>query len=531
MRKVFKVLIGFALVFALSVPMALVGSGEVKADDDVKVYINETNFPDENFRAYVSTLTGNEDSKGKYFTQEQINSIVSINCSEKNIESLKGIEHFTALTNLDCSYNQITSMDLTKNTALQTLLCYNNQMTSLDLSKNTALKALFCKENQITSMDLTKNTALQTLKCGKNQLTSMDLTKNTALTGLDCCYNQITSLDLTKNTALIYLDCSDNQITSMDLTKNTALTNLYCSYNQITSMDLTKNTALENLDCSYNQITSMDLTKNTALQTLKCGKNQITSLDLSNNNSLPDDSFQGGNQTTLADLIIKDKHTSLDMKAVMASGADIANVTITSDNWELDNTTGIASYTGTDFPKELSYTYDTNNGTKKLEVAVSFEAGKYAPTAAEYKYSKESGKPLTISFKRETCDSETFWMFKDLKLDGQSVDEKYFKLSKGSLNVELAAEFLDSLDNGEHTLSVSFIDGGEASATFTIAEKEAVNTDTSTSADITSANATAQTSQTPQTGDDSALIVYFVIGALAAVGGAMIVASNKCEEE
>ena len=426
MRKVFKVLIGFALVFALSVPMALVGSGEVKADDDVKVYINETNFPDENFRAYVSTLTGNEDSKGKYFTQEQINSIVSINCSEKNIESLKGIEHFTALTNLDCSYNQITSMDLTKNTALQTLLCYNNQMTSLDLSKNTALKALFCKENQITSMDLTKNTALQTLKCGKNQ---------------------------------------------------------------------------------------------------------ITSLDLSNNNSLPDDSFQGGNQTTLADLIIKDKHTSLDMKAVMASGADIANVTITSDNWELDNTTGIASYTGTDFPKELSYTYDTNNGTKKLEVAVSFEAGKYAPTAAEYKYSKESGKPLTISFKRETCDSETFWMFKDLKLDGQSVDEKYFKLSKGSLNVELAAEFLDSLDNGEHTLSVSFIDGGEASATFTIAEKEAVNTDTSTSADITSANATAQTSQTPQTGDDSALIVYFVIGALAAVGGAMIVASNKCEEE
>ncbi len=446
MRKVFRVLIGSALVFALSVPMALVGSGEVKADDDVKVYINETNFPDENFRQFLLSNAGwyTSDGTGNYYTQEQINAIDRIDCSEENIESLKGIEHFTALTYLYCYYNQLTS------------------------------------------------------------------------------------LDLTKNTALTYLVCSDNQITSLDVTKNTALEKLYCYSNEITSLDVTKNTALEKLDCSYNEITSLDVTKNTGLTYLDCSDNQLTSLDLSNNNNLQDNWFDGENQTPLADLIIKDKHISFDMKALIGSGADIANVTITSDNWELDEN-GIANYTGTDFPKELSYKYDTHlpddsHGLDtSLWVTVSFAAGKYAPTATEYKYSKESGKPLTISFKRETCDSETFWMFKELRVDGEEVNEKYVKLSQGSLNVELAAEFLNSLDNGEHTLSVSFIDGGEATATFTIASKEANNNGTSTSADTTST--------TPQTGDSSDLIVYLVIGALAAVGGAMIVASNKMEEE
>ena len=184
-----------------------------------------------------------------------------------DIRNLEEIKYFTALTYLDCS---------------------DNQLTSLDLSKNTALTYLSCSDNQLTSLDLSNNTALTYLWCGGNQLTSLDVSKNTALTELACSYNQLTSLDLSKNTVLTYLRCSDNQLTSLDVSKNTALETLYCSDNQLTSLDVSKNTALTKLYCSDNQLTSLDVSNNTALTYLRCYSTQLTSLDLSRNRGLED---------------------------------------------------------------------------------------------------------------------------------------------------------------------------------------------------------------------------------------------------
>jgi hypothetical protein len=50
---------------------------------------------------------------------------------------------------LFCYYNQLTSLDVSKNTALLDLQCYDNKLTSLDVSKNTALTCLGCNNNQI----------------------------------------------------------------------------------------------------------------------------------------------------------------------------------------------------------------------------------------------------------------------------------------------------------------------------------------------------------------------------------------------
>ena len=61
---------------------------------------------------------------------------------------------------------------------------------------------------------MSQNTALTYLNCHYNQLTSLDVSKNTALTYLDCRSNQLTSLDVSKNTVLTDLECSpmnDNQ--------------------------------------------------------------------------------------------------------------------------------------------------------------------------------------------------------------------------------------------------------------------------------------------------------------------------------
>ncbi len=78
------------------------------------------------------------------------------------------------------------------------------------------------------------------MNCSWNQLTSVDVSTNTALTNLDCSYNQnqLTSLDLSSCTALNILHCHVNQLTSLNVSANTALTQCFCSDNQLTSLNV-----------------------------------------------------------------------------------------------------------------------------------------------------------------------------------------------------------------------------------------------------------------------------------------------------
>ena len=243
------------------------------------VTIDNTNFPDANFRTIVEHYDTNKDSS---LSDTEIAAVEEIDCYDKGISNLKGIEYFTALRSLSCGRNQLTALDVSKNTALTYLHCSYNQLTSLDVSKNTALTKLYCYNNQLTSLDVSKNTALTYLDCWGNSLTKLDVSKNTALTYLDCWGNSLTKLDVSKNTALTYLDCGYNQLTALDVSKNTALTYLSCSYNQLTTLDVSKNTALTDLLCHNNQLTTLDVSKNTALTRLRCHNNQLTSLDVSN---------------------------------------------------------------------------------------------------------------------------------------------------------------------------------------------------------------------------------------------------------
>lgn len=247
------------------------------------ISINATNFPDENFRNY---LLGQDYGKDGVITENEIKGVFTMWIQDKNISSLKGIEHFTALTYLYCYNNYLTSLDVSQNTALSELVCYNNQLTALDVSNNTELTFLSFWGNQIMSVDVSKNTLLEVLYCGNNPLTSLDVSKNTALTKLSCYSNKLTSLDVSQNTALTDLGCYKNQLRTLDVSKNIALTDLKCDMNQLTSLNVSQNTALIKLICYNNLLTSLDVSKNTALTVLECDINQLTSLDVSQNAAL-----------------------------------------------------------------------------------------------------------------------------------------------------------------------------------------------------------------------------------------------------
>ena len=307
------------------------------------VAIDDTNFPDANFRTVVKKFDTNQDSS---LSDTEIAAVKKINCSNKGITNLKGIEYFTSLNILRCTDNQLTALDVSENTALTKLNCCFNKLTSLDVSKNTALTILECNANRLTALDVSKNTALTELNCSINELTSLDVSKNTALTILYCNDNQLTSLDVSKNTALISLSCVCNQLTSLDVSKNTALQILNCNYNQLTVLDVSKNTALTDLECRDNQLTVLDVSKNTALTDLECRNNQLTSLDVSNTNM--DDLYCGGNIYQ----IIVDNDPTFDL-STLPGNFDVAKTSNWSGGTVSGNTLTVDSGKDT-----VAYRYD-----------------------------------------------------------------------------------------------------------------------------------------------------------------------------
>ncbi|MDO5015034.1 MAG: InlB B-repeat-containing protein, partial [Clostridia bacterium] len=168
----------------------------VKAMWDNFVEINETNFPDANFRAYVtSDIDHNKD--GRLSTEERDK--ITITVSNKDIRDLKGIEFFTKLDKLYCENNKLTNLDISQNTALTFLYCDTNRLTNLDVSQNTALTVLECQNNQLTTLDVSQNPALETLKCKNNQLTSLDVSANANLTTFDAADQQY-NIEVDENT-------------------------------------------------------------------------------------------------------------------------------------------------------------------------------------------------------------------------------------------------------------------------------------------------------------------------------------------
>ena len=276
----------------------------VKAAGDVA--INNTNFPDANFRNWLLSQTYGADG---ILTEEEIASVTTIDVQSKNISDLTGIERFTALIRLNCSYNQLTGLNVSENINLDDLDCHNNQLTSLDVSDNTKLFRLYstdnkltklivgvkndlcflyCENNQLTSLDVSKCPELRELYCSNNQLTDLDVSNCPKLNELECYINQLTSLDLSANTEITYVVCGDNKLTKIELGNISKLSWLACSRNRLTSLDVSKDAALEYFYCSENQLTDLDVSKNIKLDTFKCDNNLLTGLDLSRNTKLFD---------------------------------------------------------------------------------------------------------------------------------------------------------------------------------------------------------------------------------------------------
>lgn len=236
-RRICAAAVAAALTLSLCTPVLAEGAAALPAaepgtsqrDETGDVRIDPAHFPDAKFLEYVKQF--DTDGNGS-LSQAELEKVTVIYVLGMGIKDLTGIEFFPELEDLDCSENQLTQLDVSKNPKLKRLVCYENKLTSLDVSGNTSLTELHCYTNQLTSLNLGENANLNKLNCVVNRLTSLDLSGNANLTILSCNSNLLTSLDVSNNPNLILLDCERNLLTSLNVSKNTALDTLDCSGNK-----------------------------------------------------------------------------------------------------------------------------------------------------------------------------------------------------------------------------------------------------------------------------------------------------------
>ena len=288
-------------------------------------------FEDSNFETFC--LWNFDSNKDGQISIGEVDKITELDISRKNISTIPEIQYFTSLTTLDCSNNQLTSLDMSGCTSLQTLNCSYNQLTSLDVSGYTSLQTLNCNHcNSMTFLNVSGCTNLTTLDCSNNFLRSLDVSGCTSLQTLDGNWNIWTSLDVSECTSLQTLNCNQcNSMTFLNVSGCTSLMTLNCKnclsplslnasgctslakfdyriYKEddtrftylnmsgctnlryldcrgghlLTYLNVSGCTNLEELNCKYNDnLTFLDASKCVSLKILECGSLKLSSLNVS----------------------------------------------------------------------------------------------------------------------------------------------------------------------------------------------------------------------------------------------------------
>ncbi len=242
-----------------------------------------TEIPDPNFEQALIDLGYDSGMPDGFVFTDSINTITDLSISNKNINSLVGIEDFSLLNELYCASNNLTTIDLSQNTLLTSLNCVNNAVVSLNLSQNILLTTLNCGSNNLESIDITQNTLLSSFFCSNNSLLTLDLSQNALLSLFQCENNNLTNLDLTQNMELRQINCRNNGLTTLDFSQNTLLDLVQCCNNNLDNIDVSQNSLLSTLWCANNNLIIIEVSQNILLSNFVCNNNNLVELDLSVN--------------------------------------------------------------------------------------------------------------------------------------------------------------------------------------------------------------------------------------------------------
>lgn len=199
------------LLFRTSFAVLLVFLSSIPARSSV--VLNSNNFPDDNFRAALSTITGVPE--GGTINEA---TLTELDVSNKRITNIKGIELLTALTKFVAAHNDIKFANITNNPHLEWLdLSYNSSLkgfNSTSGSGDTSANWITLTNNMpLTHLDLSNCNIgyFQAIYNGYhvNTLTWLSLANNPAMNGW--------SPGITAQSGLVYCDLTNTKQTNNTL--------------------------------------------------------------------------------------------------------------------------------------------------------------------------------------------------------------------------------------------------------------------------------------------------------------------------
>lgn len=226
-------IIVLCLLLAFAALPAASADGD-KAASDRYLELNETNFPDREFRDYIlsSQVHSGTESTGYYMTKAQVLAVTSIDLTYTDVSDFKGIEHFTELKALNCgSYDgpeTVKNLNIGKLIKLVRLTVCNIEMKNPDFSKNTALQGLFLQGTKTESLDLSKNVNLTVVELEGLKAKKLDLRPLKKLQSFVVYGGELTELDVSQNTELSVLALSETKIRTLDVSHNPKLETIRC---------------------------------------------------------------------------------------------------------------------------------------------------------------------------------------------------------------------------------------------------------------------------------------------------------------
>jgi Leucine-rich repeat (LRR) protein len=271
------------------------------------IEINETNFPDENFRECVASYDTDEDG---WLTYDELERITTLNIRNKGIEDFTGIQHFFALENLYADNNVLTTayveglanlkrVDIQNNnlgeagiiTLLNTvpdgdgtntiLIYHEGSANEHNVEPNEHLiavahmrgwKLMYIKANggyaeykagvEINQENFPDEQFRYLVKHYYDWDDDDFLLFSEARTITEMPFSGMTIEDFTGIeyfTELVTFNCSNNDLSTLDLTANTKLETLICNNNHLTSLTIGNCNSLRTLYIYNNQLDDMDM--------------------------------------------------------------------------------------------------------------------------------------------------------------------------------------------------------------------------------------------------------------------------------
>lgn len=292
-------------------------------------------IPDTGFRNYCKDQMDLWDTnKDDILSAAEVAAVERINAPNCDIKSMEGLQYFTGLKYLNCSNNDLKSLDITANTELIEFICeynpgdnvskfpvaswFDNNSVPKDFTNatwrstdgkrdiivdyggerivnifthfNDPAFITYCRrfdtnrDNMLTEEEAAVVTEITAANLNIKSLAGIQFFTN--LTKLDCYGNELTSLNLSSNTKLKSLNCSDNSIRSLDISKHISLETVNCSGNDLTLLSVAPKSWLKSLFCNDNNLSSLNVSENANLESLNCSNNNLSALDVSHNTKL-----------------------------------------------------------------------------------------------------------------------------------------------------------------------------------------------------------------------------------------------------